>query len=384
MSTAARGNSEGIVRILLMIPGPSQPDPDVLKSLAEPVLPHYGPHWKSIYEDTTSKLKKVFGTSKSDVLLMPVPGQVAVETSVVNLVGRGGTGFVCVNGVFSGMIPQMMEAVGGRPVVIRSKLGSGPTPEDVAAALDASGKDVAGKALFLVHTETSTGAANSPKEIFKVCRKRGVLTVLDAISTFGGMEVKMDDWGADYIIGYASKAMGGVFGAQPVAIGDASWEKAKENRSRIHSLFLDLNIWRQAIEADASWGHPYPSSMPTSVIVALRKATDLVLKEGLQNRYARHARAASQMREGLTGMGLELFTEERFYSSTVTVAKARPAWSGALRKMLLEKHDIMIADGLESLSGKIIRIGHMGTSATPKAISKTVDAISDCLAKVKR
>jgi alanine-glyoxylate transaminase / serine-glyoxylate transaminase / serine-pyruvate transaminase len=368
---------------LLMIPGPSQPDPEVLKALSEPVLPHYGAKWKAIYEDTTSKLKQVFGTSKSEVVLMPVPGQVAVETSVVNLVGRGGTGFVCVNGVFSGMIPQMIKAVGGRAVVIRSKLGSGPTPEEVAAALDSSGEGVAGKALFLVHTETSTGAASSPAEIFRVCRKRGVLTVLDAISTFGGMEVRMDEWGADYVIGYASKALGGVFGAQPVAIGRGSWEAAKRNKPRIHSLFLDLNAWREAIEKDGSWGHPYPSSMPTSVIVALRKAVDLVLKEGVENRVKRHAKAASQMREGLTGMGLEIFTEKRFYSNTVSVAKVQPAWSGALRKRLLEEHGIMIADGLESLSGKIIRIGHMGTSATPKAISAAVAGLSESLAKVR-
>ena len=127
-----------------------------------------------------------------------------------------------------------------------------------------------------------------------------MLTVLDAISTFGGMEVRTDEWGADYVIGYASKAIGGVFGAQPVAIGPASWEAAKHNKARIHSLFLDLNAWREAIEKDGSWGHPYPSSMPTSVIVALRKAVDLALKEGLQNRYERHASAASeQLRKGL-------------------------------------------------------------------------------------
>ena len=192
------------------------------------------------------------------------------------------------------------------------------------------------------------------------------------------------DWrGVDYVIGYASKALGGIFGAQPVAIGKASWEAAKQNAPRIHSLFLDLNIWRQAIEQDSSWGHPYPSSMPTSVIVALRKAVDLALKEGLQNRYKRHAKAASQLRDGLTGMGLDLFTDKLFYSNTVSVAKVRPAWSASLRRMLLEKHDVMIADGLESLSGKIIRIGHMGTSATPRAISTTVNALADSLAKVK-
>jgi alanine-glyoxylate transaminase/serine-glyoxylate transaminase/serine-pyruvate transaminase len=362
-----------------MIPGPTQPDPEVLKALAEPVLPHYGPMWKPVYEDATTKLRKVFGTTKSDVVLMPVPGQVAVETAVVNLVGRGGTGFVCVNGVFSGMIPQMIKAIGGRARVIRSRPGYGPTAEEVAEALDAAGRDVAGQALFVVHTETSTGAATNPAEIFRVCRKRGVLTVLDAISTFGGMEVRADEWGIDYVLGYASKALGGVFGAQPVMIGKAAWDAAKDNRSRIHSLFLDLNNWRKSMEVDGSWGHPYPSSMPTSVIVALRKATDLALKEGLQNRYQRHAVAARKMREGLSSLGLDLLTDERFYSNTVTVAKVRPGSSAPIRKRLLDKHGIMIADGLESLSGKIIRIGHMGTSATPEAITKTLAALSEAV-----
>ncbi len=366
-----------------MIPGPTQPDPEVLKALAEPVLPHYGPLWKPVYDDATTKLRKVFGTTRSDVVLMPVPGQVAVETAVVNLVGRGGTGFVCMNGLFSGMIPQMIRAVGGKARIIRSKPGFGPTAEEVAEALDGAGRDVAGKALFLVHTETSTGAATNPAEIFRVCRKRGVLTVLDAISTFGGMEVRADEWGIDYVLGYASKALGGVFGAQPVMIGKAAWEAARENRSRIHSLFLDLNNWRRAIEQDSSWGHPYPSSMPTSVIVALRKAVDLALKEGLPSRYERHARAALMMREGIEGLDLDLFTDERFYSNTVTVAKVRPGSSAPIREILLKKHGIMIADGLEALSGKIIRIGHMGTSATPEAVSKTLDALSDAVSRVK-
>jgi len=366
-----------------MIPGPSQPDPEVLKALARPVLPHYGPKWKPIYEDTTSKLKKVFGTTKKDVLLLPVPGQVAVETSVVNLVGKGGTGFVCQNGVFSGMIPQMISAIGAKAVLIKSDLGSGPTADQVAAVLDGAGRDVAGKTLFLVHTETSTGAATPPADIFRACRKRGVMTVLDAISTFGGMEVRADEWGADMVIGYASKAIGGIFGAQPVALGPEVWAKAKENGPRIHSLFLDLNTWRDSIEKDSSWGHPYPSSMPTSVIVALGKAVDLALAEGLPDRYARHARAASDLRKNMVDLGLELFTDKRFFSNTVSTAKVKPGWSAAIRKTLLEKHDIMIADGLDSLSGKIIRIGHMGTSATPRAIAAVSKGLADALEQLR-
>ena len=176
------------------------------------------------------------------------------------------------------------------------------------------------------------------------------LTVLDSISTFGGMEVRADEWGADYVIGYASKAIGGIFGAQPVAIGPRSWEKAKQNKARIHSLFLDLNTWRKSIEQDGSWGHPYPSSMPTSVIVALSKAVDLALKEGLKNRYERHAKAASRIREGLVGMGLEIFTDERFLSNTVSVARVEPGLVGLSEKRAPARaphHDLRRARRLE-------------------------------------
>jgi len=366
---------------MLMIPGPSQPDPEVLAALSQPVLPHYGREWKAIYDDTTSDLKKVFATKK-DVLLVPVPGQVALEMAAVNLVGRGGTGFVCVNGVFSGMVPEIIKRLGGRSKVIRASLGRGVTPEQVKESLD-SVRDPAGMPLFIVHTETSTGAASDAAEVFKVCKKRGVITVLDAISSFGGMDIQADEWGADMVLGYASKALGGVFGAQPLAVGKAVWDASKKNRARIHSYFLDLNVWRESIEEDSSWGHPYPSSMPTSVIVAMRKAVELVLREGLANRYRRHASAARQMREGFTRLGLETFTNPAFFSNTVSVARVNPAWGSKVRTMLLDRHDIMIANGLGPLSGKVIRIGHMGTSATHEAISMTVDGLADVLRSVR-
>jgi alanine-glyoxylate transaminase / serine-glyoxylate transaminase / serine-pyruvate transaminase len=364
----------------MMIPGPTQPDPGVLEVLAQPVLAHYGPQWKSIYEDTTTKLKKVFGTTKNDVLLVPTPGRGAVEMAVVNLVGYKGAGFVCVNGTFSGAIEKTIKAIGGRATVIASELGSGPTAENVSAALDNAGRDVAGRALFLVHAETSTGAATPPAEIFRVCKKKGVLAVLDAISTFGGMDVRMDAWGADWVVGYASKALGGIFGAQPVALSEASWEAAKKNKRHIRSLFLDLNAWQESIERDGSWGHPYPTSMPTSVIMALNKAVDLALAEGLSKRYERHARAASELRRGVEGLGLELFAEKGFYSDTLTAVKAPPGRSSSLlRSRMLEEHGIMVADGWGTLRGKIIRVGHMGTSAIPESIARVRGALADCL-----
>ena len=366
---------------MLMIPGPAEPDPEVLAALAMPILPHYGEKWKEVYDDTTAKLQRIFKTS-NDVIIVPVPGQLAVEMAVANLVPKGETAFVCVNGHFSEMIVSMIRYWGGKPVVIRSALGRAVTPAQVAEVLE--NNDPSGKALFVVQNETSTGVANPVGEILRVCRERQVLTVLDSISAFGGMDVRVDEWGADFAIGYASKAIGGVFGAIPVAVGREAWKAAKENSDRIHTRFLNLNVWAEAIEEMGPWGHPHPSSMPTSVVVGLRKAVDLVLKEGLASRYKRHKEVAELARGTLEGIGLKLFPDKKYLSDTVSVASVTPELDKRLRGELVARYGIMIAGGLGELSGRIIRIGHMGTSATVPAISTTMAAIESVLRDARR
>jgi alanine-glyoxylate transaminase/serine-glyoxylate transaminase/serine-pyruvate transaminase len=364
-----------------MIPGPSEPEPEVLAELSLPILPHYGDKWMAIYTDTLSMLQKVFKT-KNEVLILPIPGQLAVEMAALNLVQKGDEAVVCVAGLFSDSIVDAIKVAGGTPVLVASQLGSGFTLEQVKAVVDGM-KDPAGKTIFLVQNETSTGAAVDPAEIFRYCKKKGMFTVLDAISAIGGMDIRTDEWQVDFAVGYASKALGGVNGADPVAISQAVWDEAKRRKGEVHSTFLDLNVWREAIDVDSSWGHPHPTSMPTSLVVALRKAVSMALEEGLDNRYKRHASAAKEMRDGMKDLGLEIFTDSNYYSNTVSVAKVDARWEGELRKRLVSDYNIMIAGGLGSLRGKVIRVGHMGSSARPEKIRTTITAMDQLLKKVR-
>jgi alanine-glyoxylate transaminase / serine-glyoxylate transaminase / serine-pyruvate transaminase len=367
--------------ILLMIPGPSEPEPEVLSALALPILPHYGAKWRKVYDDTTSNLQKIFKT-KNEVIIVPVPGQVAVEMAVANLVPKGKTAFVCVNGYFSEMIADIVRYWGGKLVVIRSKPGSPVSAEKVEAAL---GRDrgAVNSALFFVQNETSTGVQSQVNEVFKVCDEHGVLKVLDSISAFGGIDIRVDQWKADFAIGYASKALGGVFGALPLALSETTWEVARKNSDRIHTRFLNLNVWRKAIEEMGPMGHPHLSTMPTSVVVGMKRATELVLQEGLEARYRRHKEVARFARTRLQEMGLELFPELKFASNTVSVAKVDPRWDAKLRSELFSRYNIMIAGGLSEQKGKIIRIGHMGTSATLPSVALTMTAIESILPEVR-
>jgi alanine-glyoxylate transaminase/serine-glyoxylate transaminase/serine-pyruvate transaminase len=361
-----------------MTPGPSEPEPEVLAALALPILPHYGAKWKELYDDTTSKLRKIFRTTKNDVILVPVPGQLAVEMAVANLVPTGQKAFVCVNGYFSEMLVSMIEYWGGSPVRISKPWGTAVTAEDVKAVLDGHA-DLTDKALFVVHNETSTGVKNPVEDILRVCEKRGMIGVLDSISAFGGMDIRVDEWKADYAIGYASKALGGVFGIQPIALSDRIWEISRRNSKSIHTRYLNLNVWEEAFEEMRSWGHPHPSSMPTSLVVGLRKATELVLQEGLEARYQRHREAAAFAREQLRALQLQMYPPDEIASDTITAVRAAPEWEAKLRSELVSRFDIMVSGGLGRLQGRLIRIGHMGTSAKKTAIATTVAAMRTIL-----
>jgi aspartate aminotransferase-like enzyme len=349
--------------------------------MALPILPHYGKQWKELYEDTTNKLKKIFRTT-GDVIIVPVPGQLTVEMAVANLVTKGEEAYVCTNGHFSNMIVGMIKYWGGVPVTIEKPWGKAVTGEDVASVLDGH-KDLTDKPLFVVHNETSTGIQNPVEEILRTAEKRGMVKVLDSISGFGGIDIRVDEWKADWTIGYASKALGGVFGAEPVALSSRTWEVARRNSDMIHARFLNLNVWEDAIKEMGPWGHPHPSSMPTSIVVGLKKATELALQEGLDERYRRHKEVAEFARAQMKEIGLELYPDVHHSSDTVCALKADPKWEGKLRSELISKFDIMISGGLGQLEGKLLRIGHMGTSARKPAISRTRVAMEAILKEVR-
>ncbi len=209
-----------------------------------------------------------------------------------------------------------------------------------------------------------------------------MITVLDCISSFGGIDIRVDDWKVDFCVGYASKALGGVFGAVPVAVSQDAWKVAERNKDGIVGRFLNMNTWAKYAKKWARIGHPHPSTMPTSIIVALNKAVDIALSEGLERRYERHKKVADLARKGLKSLDLELFPDERYASNTVSVAWIDPVRDRILRSELENKYDIMIGGGIDELEGKIIRIGHMGTSATVAKVSMTIEAMRAILKDV--
>lgn len=364
-------------RKMLMIPGPSEAYPDVLAELARPVLPHYGEDFAPLYRETCEKLKALFGT-RQQVILLPGPGAAALEMAVCNLVAPGEKAIVCVNGWFSDLFRDLAERYEAKLIVERADYGKVVPAEQVRKRLEKE-KDV--RAVFVVQNDTSTGVLHPLAEIGQAARAHGAFFAVDAVSLFGGGEMRADEWNIDMCIGYPSKALGAVNGIVPIMVGDRVWQAVAERKAPMRARFLNLQVWAKHIKEWASW-HPFPTSMPASLVVALHKAVDIVLEEGLEARYRRHIVAGQAVRAAVRAMGLELLAAEEVASPTVTVVIfPKGVDSDALRATLFSRYGVMVA-GLGAFIPKSgIRIGHMGLTASPQYVLPTMDALEGALAE---
>jgi aspartate aminotransferase-like enzyme len=365
-------------RKTLMIPGPSEVDPRVLATLPVPVIPHYGADWAEAYDRTLENLKKIFKT-KEQVIIFPGPGNGANELVALNVIEPGDKVLNVVNGMFGETLSDVIRVYGGRPVETRAEYGQVVSAAEVERTLDRE-RDV--KAIFAVHNETSAGVENPIWDIGRVARKHGVICFADAISSFGGMNIDADDWGIDVCVGYGSKCLGGINGAVPIMIGKRIWEQVESRRTPILSRFMSLKVWKQFFEGWGSLGHPHPTSMPTTVILAMSEAVRLALGEGLDKRYRRHYVASRALREGCRKIGLTPLVEEEIRSNTVTVIGVPEGSDVKIRDIMEKKFNIMIGFGLSKLKGRSVRIATMGLTASPFYVLPTLSALEATLAEI--
>lgn len=353
---------------LLMLPGPSEAPEKVIKA-STTLLPHYGKEWKRVYEETVELSKKVFDTDE-DVILFPVPGSAAIEAAIANFVLPEEKIIIVVNGFFGERASEIARQLGCKVVPVEADYGDIAPPEKLEETLD---KNPDAKAVFTVYNETSTGVKNPLEAYSKVVKKSEAALIVDAVSAYGGVELHVDKWSIDCCVGYASKALGGLPGVTPISI---KWETLEKSSRERYAWFMNFRVWKRYIEEWGGWGHPHPTSMPTHTILALRRALKhAVEEEGLENIYKRHEVISSAFRAATKAMGLEPLAREEHASPTITAIKLPEGIPRKLIKEMAEKFKILISGGLGKLSGKIVRIGHMGFTATPTKTSQTITAL---------
>jgi pyridoxamine--pyruvate transaminase len=238
------------------------------------------------------------------------------------------------------------------------------------------------KGIAVVHSETSSCVLNPIREIGEIARRHDLIYVVDAVSSAGGAEIRMDDWGIDLLCTGSQKCLGSLAGLAPVGIADRMWDIFDARKTVPQSFFFDLRRWKLMWFKAEDGGllkfkyRRQPLTMATHLVYALDEATRLVLAEGLEPRYKRHATASAAIRAALPHLGLTLFPEERVASPTVTAILPPDGISeGAIRKILRENHGILVAGGLEEFYEKMFRIGHMSMTASYEYIIPTIAAL---------
>ncbi|RJQ44006.1 MAG: alanine--glyoxylate aminotransferase family protein [Gaiellales bacterium] len=336
----------------LMTPGPTQIPPEVLLAAAQPIIHHRTAEYSELFARVIEGLKLVFQT-ENDVLFFASSGTGAMESAVVNLGSPGDRVLVCSSGKFGERWHQLAETYGLEAELLSYEYGQPVKPEDIADALD----DGAGyKAVYVTHSETSTGVVNDIEAIGAIVKDHEAVLVADAVSGLGSAELKTDEWHVDVVVAGSQKALMLPPGLGFASVSEKAWALAEQ--STIPKYYLD---WKKARAGIRQEKPTTPFTPAVSLTVALDAALKMMREEGLDSLFARHRAMGRASREAIKAMGLELFSpDDERCSSVTSVLMPAGVDDGQLRTLMRDKYGVQVAGGQGSMKGNIFRIGHCG------------------------
>jgi serine---pyruvate transaminase len=334
----------------LLTPGPTPVPPEVLAELAKPVIHHRERNYREVYEQCLLRLREVYRT-ENDVLMYTTSGTGAFESAVANLTSPGDRQVVLSAGNFGERWAGMAKAFGADVVHTRLEWGDTPDVDDLRTALATAG-DV--RVVYLTHSETSTGVVCDVESLTAVAKEAGALVVVDAISSLGAVPLESDAWGIDVVVSGSQKALMCPPGVAFTSVSAAALEAASHSTSPRYVL-----DWERTRKAQAKLDAPFTPAIP--IVRALNVSLGLLLDEGLEAAFDRHARLGRACREGAKAMGLELFSPDEERSAVVTAVRAPDGVDATeIVSSLRDRFGITIANGQGELKGKVFRIGHIG------------------------
>jgi len=336
----------------LFTAGPVACFPEVLEVMKLQMLSHRSAEYRELHRDTVKRLAEFLETKKSTVLLIPSSGTGFMEASVRNAIPHGGKVLVTIIGEFGHRYKEAVERNGRIPVVLEKPLGKPVLPEELDEALKKN-PDV--EAVTITYNETSTGVLNPLRELAKVAKERGKLVFVDAVSAMGAAEIKVDEWGLDFVFASSQKAFGVPPGLAMAAISEEVFERAKKIPER--GLYFDLLEIREYLYGQWST----PTTPPIPQVAGLNAALRIIEKMGGKEAWLKmYAERAERIRRGVLELGLKLFAEPGYYSPTITVVYNPPGVKGPVIYEEMRKRGIEIARGYGAVKDITFRIGHMG------------------------
>jgi aspartate aminotransferase-like enzyme len=340
----------------LMTAGPTPLPPAVSQVMAEPILYHRAPAFVEIYARVLERLKMVFQTQQ-EVLIFAASGTGALESAVANLIAPGDVAVVASCGKFGQRWAELCDAYGADTVHLEFEWGEKVDPAQVERAL--AERKGAVKALFTTQSETSTGVLNDVRALAEVAAEHGAVSVFDAVSGLGVVDLPTDDWGVDVVVAGSQKALMSPPGLAFAAVSDRALAVAADARGRgARNYYFD---WARTLKGQLKQPPDSPFTPAVTLIRALDVALGMIEEETLPGVFERHAVLGLAAREAVKGIGLELFGPEDENANVVTVARTPDGVDGAaIPKTMRDRYGITIAGGQGHLKGRIVRIAHCG------------------------
>lgn len=361
-------------RRILMGPGPSDVSPRVLAALSRPTVGHLDPAFQDLMEEIKAALARLFNAPEHVCVPLPAPGTAGMEAALMNLLEPGDRAVIAVNGVFGGRMIDMAGRAGAEVVRVDAPWGE---PVDVAAVEAALASGPA-KVLAFVHAETSTGVRSDAAALCALARRHGALSIVDCVTSLGGVPVDAAAWDADVLYSGTQKCLSAPPGLSPVAFSRRALEAVAARTTPVRNWLLDVSLLM------AYWGgeggRTYHHTAPINALYGLHESLVALFEEGQQAVFVRHARMHEALVAGLEALGLQmLVAPEHRLPQLNTVRVPEGVDEAAVRARLLAHWDLEIGAGLGPLKGQVWRIGLMGASASPWHVRVCLTALADAL-----
>lgn len=336
----------------IMSPGPVEVPPTVLSAAGLPIIHHRTPEYRKALAEVIEGLKYVFQT-KNDILIFPAAGTGGMESAVVNLLSPGDKIIAAACGQFGERWGAIAESYGVSVIKLYAEWGETVDIREMEKELQTQ-KDI--KAVYTTLSETSTGVENDIEAIGKIVSKTGAVLVVDAVSGMGAIKFKTDEWNVDAAVVGAQKGLMIPPGIAMISLSEKA--KALMPKSKIPKYYYSYDKALKALTKDKLPDTPYTSSV--SLILQLKESIRLIKEEGIENVWARHAKIADAVRNGVKALGLKMFAKGCPSNAVTSIYAPEGIDGDAVNKKIRDDYGITMAGGQGKMKGKMFRIGHLG------------------------
>ncbi len=365
-------------RKLLMIPGPIEVDPSVLRAMGEVTTSHVAPNFIESFGNSIELMRKIWMAPNGQPFIVAGSGTLAMDMAVCNLLESGDSALVISTGYFGERYKNILATYGANVTVLQAEIGEIVPLEKIEKEL--ASKDY--KLLTITHVDTSTGVLNDPEPIAKLAKIHNTLTILDGVCATAGEITKQDDWGIDIVLTGSQKAIGVPPGLALLVASKKAMKVWKNRKTPVQNYYGSFNNWLPIMEAYEERKPSYFGTPPVNLIRALEVSLALIDKEGIENRVSSHIHYAKAFRKAIQKIGLQLVPKRNEIAANTMSAIYYPdGVDGNQFRKDIGEYGVILAGGLHAeIKAKYFRVGHMG-AITKSDIVATLSAIEYALQK---